>query len=199
MSLIIIATIIVVIFLSVPLRGLQIEDGKGSGSRVGVSENRLLVKALVESDLSHSAGEGHAYSWASGTYDPDAGDTILLVKNTSKTFDLHITQIWISTDVETRAIIHLPTSEVTVTGTAISGINLNTGSSNVAEASAARNETNNTQGDIVWSGEVQATSDPYLLKPLGALIIAKNKSIGVDLVSAATAADITIWAHFEHI
>ena len=116
----------------------QIEDGTGKGYLTEVnSDNQISAKAVVESEFEFiSRAKGQAYSWASGTYDPDAGDTILLVKNTSSSLALHIDKIWISADTETRVVIHLPTTEVTVTGTTITGTNLNAGSSNVADAEA---------------------------------------------------------------
>ena len=132
--------------------GLQIEDGKGSGNNVEVnSDKQLVVLAITKNELKFvSQNKGLAFSWASGTYDPDAGDTILLVKNTSATKELHIKSITLSCDTETRAVVHLPTTDVTVTGTTITGTNLNAASSNVAEASAAKDETGNSQGNIVW-------------------------------------------------
>lgn len=177
---------------------VQLEDGTGTGNKAKVNADfHLLTTAVIETELSHVSKErGQAFVWASGTYDPDAGDTILLLKNTGDK-GLHVARIWISADVETRVVVHLPTTEVTPTGTTVTGVNLNTGSSNVAEATAIRDETNNTQGDIVWSGEVQAANDPFPLDLEDALSLAKNKSVGIDFVSAATACDVAIMGHFE--
>ncbi len=177
---------------------IQIEDGKGSGFKAQVNdENQLIVRAVTESILEHVSEEkGEAYSWASQTYTPSAGDTVLLVKNTSVEH-LHIFKVWLSSDIETRWIIHLPTTEVTPTGTTITGVNLNTSKSGVAEATAIRDETNNSIGDVLWSGETQAASPPYLLEFDGALILAKNKSLGVDIVGNPGAVDVTIIGHYE--
>ena len=135
---------------------IVVEDGQGTGNKAVVdSEGHLIVDALTFPDIAHvSDVHGKTFFWASGTYDPDAGDTILLVKNTSSTDKLFITDIWVSTDIETRVVVHLPTSEVTVTGTTITGVNSNTTSSIVASASAARDEKNNSQVDVIWSGEI---------------------------------------------
>ena len=177
---------------------VQIEDGTGTGSKAKVNADfHLLTTAGVETELSHVSKErGQAYVWASGTYDPGAGDTILLLKNTGDK-GLHIAMIWLSSDVDTRVVVHLPTTEVTPTGTTITGVNMNTGSSNVAEATAIRDETNNTQGDIVWSGEIQAAGDPFAIDLEDALSLAKNKSLGVDFVADAAACDVTFMGHFE--
>ncbi len=195
----IIGIIIALVFLSMPLYGLQIEDGKGSGRRASVStSNRLDTSARANKRLFYiSRDNGQLFSWASGTADIDGGDTALLVKNTATNKNLYIEHIWISSNTETRVIVHLPTTEVIVTGTTIIGINLNTGSSNVAEAAAARDQTNNSQGDIIWSGEIQATSAPLEIEFDGALILAKNRSVGVDILADGSAFDVTIIGHFE--
>ena len=176
-----------------------IKDGTGTGRTLGVNtDNQGLVKAITESEFEFtSENKGLAFSWASQTFDPGQDDTMLLVKNTSTDKRLHIDAVWISIDTQSRIVVHLPTTNVTVAGTTITGVNLNTGSSNVAEAEAARNETGNSEGDVIWSGEVQATSEPYKVDFGGALILAKNKSIAVDFKTAATAGDVTIMGHYD--
>jgi hypothetical protein len=178
---------------------IQLEDGKGSGKVAEVDSNhRLRTKSIIETEQeSISEDDGLAFSWASGTYDPDAGDTILLVKNTSATKTLRISKIWVSSDTETRVVVHCPTADVTVAGTTITGANLNRTSSNVAEATAARDETGNSQGDILWSGEVQATSGVQLIEFSGSVILGTNDSIGVDFVSATTAGDVVVFGHYR--
>lgn len=178
--------------------GFQIEDGKGSGNLAEVNaDQQLVTKSVTETEFEFtSVNNGQSYSWASGTYDAAAADTILLIKNTSSTRRLHIDTIWLSSDTDTRAVIHIPTTEVTPTGTAITGVNLNTASSNVAEATAIRDETDNSQGNIIWSGEIQAAGSPTIVDFNGALILARNDSIGVDYVADVAACDVTITGHF---
>ncbi len=178
--------------------GLQIEDGLGRGFVAQVaSEGHLVVDALTTTGMAHiSDAHGLSFTWSSGTYDAAAGDTILLVKNTSTTRNLFIIAITLSADVETRVVVHLPTTEVTPTGTAVTGVNLNSTSSNAALATAIRDETNNSQGGIVWAGEIQATSEPYSVPTFGAIIIGQNDSIGVDYVADAAACDVTIYGFF---
>lgn len=175
----------------------QILDGEGGGNVAGVNaDKRLKVQAVIETDLHNRSDVGQAFTWASGTYDPGQDDTILMVKNTGDT-PLHITDMWIKSDIDTRVVVHIPTSEVTMAGTIITGVNLNTGRNDVADADARRDETGNTQGDLVWTGELFAIGDPFHIHWGGALILAKNKSVGVDFTVAATAADVVFWGFFE--
>lgn len=170
--------------------GIQLEDGKGSGRSVQVNDdNQLMTKSITEAEIEFvSEAEGLTFAWCSGTQATSAGDTILLVKNTSTTKTIRIDTVTMSADTDTRAIIHVPTSEVTSpTGTAVTGTNLNITSSNVADASAIRDETTNSQGNIVWSGEIYATERPVMVEFNGALILGTNDSVAIDYVSGQTA------------
>jgi len=179
--------------------GFIIEDGGGTGNKAKISvDNQLLTKAVVESAAEFiSVDKGLAFSWASGTFNPIAADTILLVKNTSLTRNLHISVIYLSTDVDTRVVVHFPIAEVTPTGTTIVGTNLNRTSANVAEATAIRDETDNTQGDVFWSGEIHAVNDPKEISTDGVIILGTGDSIGIDYVADVAACDVTIVGHFE--
>lgn len=176
----------------------KLEDGATSQTATVNADGQLATEAVTSGHFDHnSEHHGRAFSWASGTYDPAAADTILLVKNTSTSFDLLIHHIWLSTDVDTRVIIHVPTTTVTTpAGTTVTGVNLNTGSNNVADSVAMRDETNNSQGDVVWSGEIYAVSGPIKIDFEGSLILARNKSVGVDYVADVAACDVTIFGHF---
>ena len=157
---------------------------------------RLKTKTITSLEIHDASDDGNAYSWASGTYDYDAADTILLIKNTGDAV-LDIQGIWLSGDTDTVVQVHLVTDDVTVAGTTITGTNLNTSSSNVAAASAARDETGNTQGNLIWTAEIYAASGPVYINLLGAVVLAKNKSIGVDYVTNGAACDVTIWGFFD--
>jgi hypothetical protein len=179
--------------------GLIIEDGRGSGIKAGVNaDGQLSVRAVVENLLSHNSQDhGLAFSWASGIVNGVAGATVLLVKNTGDK-DLHITEIGLSTEIDTRVVIHLVTANVTLAGDAtIVGTNLNTGSSNVADAGARTNETGNSQGAIIWSGEIMAAENTLIVPMHDAVILAKNKSIGVDYVIDVAVAEVTIFGNFD--
>ena len=175
----------------------QIEDGKGTGNRAEVNkENQLIIKAISESELEYeSEVNGLAYSWSSGIVDVAAGnDTVLLVKNLSDK-PLHILSISIANGSTASAYtIHLPTTEVTPTGTAIVGTNLNTASSNVADALAKSLETDNTQGTVI--GTVWLAVDRSIIIPTEGVILGKNKSVGVDVIADTSESAVTIVGHY---
>lgn len=177
--------------------GIHFLDGKGRGYLAEVdSDNRVRVSARSQEEIEVvSETDGQAFTWTNLTYNYTGADTILLVKNTGDT-PLHILSIECSGDTATEVIVHVPTTEVTPTGTAVTGFNLNLGSGNVAEATAIADETNNTQGDIVYSQRMLASTVlPIMLH--GAVILTKNKSIGVDFVTVGAACNVTIMGYFE--
>lgn len=176
----------------------QIEDGKGTGNRAEVNkENQLVVKATTQSELEHESEEsGSAYNWSSDIVSIDAADTVLLVKNTSDT-PLHIEHIEIANGVTaSEYTVHLPTSEVTLSGgSVVTGTNLNTGSSNVADALSRSDEEGNTQGNVIAT--VWLAVDRNVRIDLDGLILGKNKSIGIDVVATTIETAATIVGHYE--
>jgi len=186
------------LLLASPASALMLEDGKGTGNRAEVNkENQLVVSAITVSELEHESEEnGQGYNWTTDIVDPAAGAaTVLLLKNTSDT-PLHIETVLIANgSTVSEYTIHLPTSEVTLTGGAtVTGTNLNTASSNVADASAQSNETNNVQGNVIY--DVFLLVDTTIEIDTPGLILGKNKSIGVDVVTDVSESSVTIVGHF---
>jgi len=181
---------------ALPAQALMIEDGKGTGTRAEVNiENQLVVSAITSTELEHeSESNGQAYSWTTDSIDIDAGDTVLLIKNTSDT-NLHIDTITMSGKGVASWVVHLPTSEVTLAGNTITGVNLNTSSSNVADAGARSDETNNVQGNILYS--IHILSSDVVTVNLDGLILGKNKSIGVDQTENLERASATFRGHYQ--
>lgn len=155
----------------------------------------LSTRATVRTEQETISEKGGlAFSWSNVTYNYTAADTILLVKNTSPK-KLHITEVSISGDTTSEWIIHCPTG-VTPAGTAVTGVNLNRDSGNVAEATAKGDETDNTQANIVWHGNVLANTT-HEIEFQGALVLASADSIGVDVVTVGAAAYVTIIGYYD--
>lgn len=178
-----------------------IKDGRTGNVATVNAQGQLSVRAITEPELEDASELGQAYIWASGNLDIDAGDTMLLVKNTSDTA-LHITGIIVSAgNVATRYVIHLPTTEVTVTagagGAVVVGVNINTGSANVADASAASDETNNAFAQANAILDISLLPTTTYTQLTQGIILAKNKSVAVDQVTESTAGAVTIVAHYE--
>ncbi len=144
--------------------------------------------------ISRDTGQG--YSWT-GLYNSGNGETVLLVKNTSASLVFVVTEIDVVSDAVTRVRIHLPTTNVTVAGTEITGVNLNAGSTNAAPASGWQNETGNSIGDVITDFLIAANT-PHSETFEDGLRITQNKSIGVDVATGATTlGGATIIGYFE--
>lgn len=175
----------------------QLLDGTGKGFLAQVDkENRLVVHATISTELEHeSEVNGISYNWSSDIVSVDANDTVLLVKNTSDTH-LHIEYVEIANgSTASEYTVHLPTVEVTPAGTTVEGTNLNTASTNVADADAKSDETNNAQGIVISTRWLAV--DRNVVIPTPGLILAKNKSIGIDVVATVTETAATVVGHYE--
>ncbi len=179
--------------------GFIIDDGMGSGTKAQVSDDNMLrTYAKTESEISHeSENHGRAFTWSNVTYDPAAGDTILLIKNTSPTLGLIIQHFSIGSDVNTVATIHSPTCAIP-TGTAVTGVNLNRQSGKTAEATAICDETTNSQANVMHNVYVLAnTSTP--INTEGSLILGLNDCVAVDFVADVGACYVSIKGYYHDV
>ena len=175
-------------------------DGAGVNEQKVNKEGQALAFSVTQSELEHESEEnGAAYVWATNSLDLDVGETFLLVKNTSDK-PLHIECVKIANGAAaTQFRIHLPTTNVTVVagsgGAVVTGTNLNTASSNVADASAATDETGNSLGDTVRTLFLAINAERS--EPTPGLLLGKNKSIAVDCITEPGTAAVSIIGHYE--
>lgn len=175
--------------------------GGPSGSHAQVDNGGLRINLRTEFD--QAVLDGRAFAWASQTYDPDGHDTILAVENNSTTHLLKIQKLVFTSD--TASLIQLfVISGVTSAGTAaVPGVNLNRASGRTAEATAFCDETaNGAQGAGYTRKLLQKQVAVNTLIQLdfdGAIVLPNDWMVGVDLTTAATAANATIFGWFEPI
>ena len=171
-----------------------------SGSYVQCVDN--AVKVNSRSAFDQAVLDGRAFSWASLTYDPDANDTILGVENNSLTHLLKITRLIFTSDTASQIKI-FASSGVTMAGTAVTGVNLNRNTNRVAEATADCDETGNgAQGSsypgLIMQYQVAANTEVDISFGDG-IALPYDHMIGVDLTTAATAANGTFFGYFDPI
>lgn len=170
-----------------------------SGETAAVAASALSVRP--QSDFQKAVEDGDAYSWSSLTYDMTAKDTILGVENNSATRDLHIQEIHIQSDTATQFIVHTETG-ITMAGTnAVTGVNLNRNSGNVAPATAYDDETGNTAADgytkRLITGLCAADGNVIIGPGLNSVILPNDHAIFVDLTANAAACNVTIVGYFK--
>ena len=177
---------------------MRIEDGTGNGYSVKVTSDKMLrTYAQVESEMSHqSESHGMAYSW-SHAYNYTGVDTILWLRNDNTTKNLVIQKIIIAGDTSTQFTIHSPTG-TTQLGTAVTGVNLNRGSGNVALATAIGDETGNTQANIIGTGFIIG-STTTIMPVDGGIILQYLDEIAVDFVTTGAMGAVTIIGYYHEI
>lgn len=175
-----------------------IEDGTGTGRKVGInSKNQLLVFSVGITELQQATNDGNAYVWDYPGYDYDAADTVMYLRNNNPNQELVIDHIRLYSDTATKVQVHVP-SKPTEAGTSVTGSNLNRKSGNTALAAAYQDETGNTQGTIILSDYVAANGNIELLDSEGAeVILGYDDCIAIDLVTAGTMAYGRIIGYFR--
>ena len=162
-------------------------------------DKQLTTRAVSVSALHEASLSGQAFAWNAVSADIDAGDTALLVQNTSSSKKLVIEKIYVYSDVATAVDVHLVTASFTIAGTAVTGVCLNKANPTVAPATAKADETGNTQGNIIitlHTSELTTSQEAVEYDFSGSVIIGQNQAIGVDLVAELAAFECTIIGYF---
>jgi len=133
------------------------------------------------------------------SYDYDAGDTLLLVRNDSTTLMLYIEYVWVWVDCGGSVIVlQHPTATFTIAGTAVIGVNMNTASGVPADATAKGDETGNTQGDII-DVKLHLSSSPGVnfLQQDGVIALGHYDALGVDAVTGGDACQCVMHGYYH--
>lgn len=178
--------------------GLQILDGKGNGYLAEVnSENELVVRSIVESELEHASVHGRAYSWDSGERDIDAGDTMLFVKNTNTTQLILDRLIVNGSNVICTWDINIGSDTTTPTGTTVLGVNQNRSfSATLADAIASYDEGAVADGDTV--ARMKTGVSGHHIHNMDGLILGKNHYVQINQETESTSGSCILVAHFEN-
>ena len=177
----------------------QVSDGKGGGSLWEIHKHRGQVDAQIQSELEHHSRLGQSYIWSNVGYDMTAADTILALRNTSPTRNLHITKVTMQAGILGFAQHHVTDGSAALAGTVVTGYNLNRQSGNVAEADAREDETtNSSQGTLILTTPLVALVGAHFDWE-GALILGTNDSYAIDYTADDTTnlPLITIEGYFE--
>jgi len=174
-------------------------DRDGSTWRGGEinAEGQKVVKSIEESEYEHASNLGQAWMWCSAPATFAAADTVLAVRNDSKTLPLHITAIKIHNgDTASRFDVHIITSDYTSAGTTVTPTNPNTDSnaSATADATSHADETGNTQGSVIEYPYLAVDSEEII--DARGVDLAQNSAIAVDMVAGGTEVSVTIYGHY---
>lgn len=177
-----------------------IHDPNGHYAKV-TNNNRLWIDGMAEPMMPHACRyHATAFSWTMVSYDFDAGDTILLVRNDSTTKILYIDYVWAWVKENSIIVLQHPTATFSINGTAVTGVNMNTISGVAADATAKADETGNTQGDIIDVKNDYSTQSPGVrfLDHDGIIALGYHDALGVDVVvDGGNACECTIHGYYH--
>jgi hypothetical protein len=174
-----------------------VEDGL-TGSKLGVKDGQALVTTM--SAIQKATLRGDAYAWNSVSADIHATDVLLSVRNLSNERLLVINRIYAWVDVPTALDIHITTSATAfATGTAVTGVNLNTSSAKVADAEGYTDDDGVSQGTIIVTLHTnEATADIYPIDfPTNdSIILGRNGLLSIDCVAELAAFECTFIGYY---
>lgn len=154
------------------------------------------VQVAEDSGFLAASLKGDAYVWHTISYSATAADTIQAVRNTSPLKNLHIEKILLTTNAAGIAQVHVVANSAALAGTAVTGVNLNFASGNVAPADARTDETtNSSQGTRITTVEMLGDAT-LVIEYGGALILDHTDAVGVDYVETTSAPEISIFGYF---
>lgn len=180
-------------------------EGTGTGAS-GLNEMKVNIEgealtfAVSEQEIEHvSEASGLSFNWSSDIVaSVGAAGTIMMVQNTSKTLDLHIEHISVNNgDTVSEVTVHVVTSATTPSGTtAITGLSLNTGKPQVADAVAVTRDTaNSAQGTVIASRWLGVDSSVDI--DTRGLILTTNSAIAVDHVAGTSEVAMTVVGFYK--
>lgn len=184
--------------------GFQIQDGTGSSKKVKVnSNNRIETESVITTSLSTtSKQDGNAYTVGTDgvlnfNFTSGVDNAILYCKN-NEDVDLFVDVCVVSQDVAgIYKYIKNPTTGTLIdSGTTTTPVNLNFGSSNVADLDVIKL---NASGQTFTNGTVITYSrNPAGLQPLdflGTVVVPKGSSFGITY-DPVTSGAVTISTFF---
>ena len=170
-------------------QSVTIHDGTGNGYAAKVtSDNQLVV--TTASAIHQASLLGNAYAWNAVSANIDTTDCMLLVSNTSSTQYLVIHQAYMRGDIAGQIDIKLAEcTGLTLAGTAVTGVNLNSAAGKTAPASAFADETASPATTIIMTYyqhlavNAQGTTSPQCCIDFNdSIILGEDDGFGIDTI-----------------
>ena len=162
----------------------------------GTRRGEPLVRSIMQEQLSHESELGLAFTWVSANADIDAGDTILIIRNTSDQFLVLSDITAMPANVACEYSINFGNSTTAFAGgSAVTALNMNRGfASKSFDYDAHTDETaisDGTQGDGIW-----CPADRSISEDLHGFILGKYDFIQVNQETESTSGRIIVKGFF---
>lgn len=161
-------------------------EGKSRNIAEVSDEGMLLTDAVTISTSAHVCKEhGTLFSWTT-SYDAAAADYVLAVRNTDSTYDLEITAIFMSSDAASGVTVAFGTWSTVGGGTLVTGRNMNSGSGNIANATAYNKATNLAISGSALMSFIIPANDCIRIPVEGKIILAYGDTLYIRTDTAST-------------
>jgi hypothetical protein len=178
---------------------MEIKDPDGTSVKV-TEDNRLRTYSGQESEIAfQSRVNENAYSWSMSA-DLGADKCALYLRNDSTT-PLLIDKVFLWASAAATFEIFAGTNKITVAGTAVTGFNLNTASSRLADATCTHTETGADAGGTLTLLQTIQTGavTKELVEWEGALVLGRLGEIAINIVTDIALTSVTILGYFQPV
>lgn len=160
----------------------------------------LIVRAVNETLIKHQSVKGRAFCWPSLDTDIDAGDTRIILRNTSD--DFLVLQYALVNPGNVDCIYHVGIGNSTIAlsgGTAITAINMNEITSTTTfDYDAMDDDTAIADATLMFPFKIpDVASSGFVRLPLDGIILGKNMFIQINQETESTSGQISIFGVFE--
>jgi len=176
-----------------------IQGGTGNGFAAQVDDDhRLATYATVETEMSHTSEDhGDAYAWTASVN--VAGDkNVIWLRSDHTTKNLVIECIHVGVSATTLIELWVG-SGTTASGTAVTGVNLNRQSGNVALATCKHTETNVDAGSglTLLSSFSVLTGQTHTFEMHGGLLLGYLDEIAINVITDIDLTSVTIFGYYH--
>lgn len=170
----------------------------GQSTNIGATaDGELNVRAIVEEEIEHASGKGDAYVWTSANTDIDAGDTRLIIRNTSNKLLILDRLFAHPANVVCQYHLGLGTGTTALAGgTIITAVNMNEDfSTRTEDYDAMDDDTAIADATLMFPFWVSTTQSIEI--PLHGIVLGKNGFIQINQETESTSGQISILGHFD--
>jgi len=176
---------------------MKVDDGGGSGrSAIVTAKQRLATSAATLNQRALvSVKDGQTYTWTT-SWSADTGEDVIYIQNTSKDKLLFIDKVTVNAVLT--ALFELYVATGTAAGTALTGVNTNLTSNNVAAANAfgGAEVTGTTDGARIDLARIPALGRADMeLEDI--LILGFNDAISLKYTGGTGIVDVIVTGYFE--
>ena len=169
-----------------------------SGEIINSTDGMLNVHSVMHRNIAHSSEAGNAYMW-NASVDVGADENVIWLRNDSSEHDLLIEWMSISCSASAVVEIFVGSGTTPTPGTTVTGVNMNVGCGDVAEATCYHTETSVDAGaglTLLTSHQCGVTAKEKIDYD-GALRLGYKKEVAVNVVTDIALTTVTILGFFE--